>query len=200
MANKRKCKNKECGLFFKPDTLMDYPRQEWCSSDCREAIALQHYAKLQGNRLKARSKAEKAQKKVNARKKREFRESDVKTRKAAAKSACHKYIRERDKGLPCICCNEPLGETFHAGHWQESGNNSQIRYDETNIHGQRIYCNTYKGGDSGDYEKNLRDRIGDEAVELLLTKKGGVMKRTAQDYLEIENHYKQKLKELEGQL
>lgn len=138
----------------------------------------------------------KAVKQKNAKQKREFKRSDLKTRKQAAKTACHTYIRERDKGLPCICCGRVINGAVHAGHFLESGNNPLIRYDEDNIHAQSSYCNTYKGGNSDDYEGRLRVKIGSERVDLLLSKKGGTVKRTAQDYLVIENHYKEKLKAL----
>lgn len=57
-------------------------------------------------------------------------------------------------------------------------------------------CNFFKGGDSGDYEKNLRAKIGNEKVNELLSKKGGSSKLTASDYLAIENNYKRKLKQI----
>ena len=145
---------------------------------------------------KARLDNEKANKKKDSKRKKEFQLSDVKVRKKAAKEACHAYIRARDNDELCICCGKPLGDTFHAGHWLESGSNPQTRFDEDNIHGQRVDCNFFKGGDSGDYEKNLRIKIGDERVDLLLSKKGGTIKRTANDYLDIEKHYKKKLADL----
>ena len=148
-----------------------------------------------GKNKGAKDKA-KAVKQKNAKQKREFKQSDIKTRKPAAVKACHAYIRARDKHLPCICCGKPLGDDYHAGHWLNSGNNPLTRFDEDNIHGQRLDCNFFKGGDSGDYEKNLRLKIGDERVDLLLSKKGCTEKRTGQDYLKIEKYYKTKLKEL----
>ncbi len=122
--------------------------------------------------------------------------NDLKTRKNAAKTACHTYIRARDKGLPCICCGEPTGADSQAGHWIPSGQNPQVRYDEDNIHLQRLNCNYFKGGDSGNYKYNLIKKIGITRVEALESKQGGVMKRTCDDYLEIERYYKDKLKRL----
>ena len=87
-------------------------------------------------------------------------------------------------------------DLFHAGHFLESGSNPKIRYDEDNIHGQRIYCNTYKGGDSGQYKENLIKMIGSDRVKRLINLKGGTVKRTANDYREIESYFKNKLKEL----
>ena len=129
--------------------------------------------------------------------KRAFKEDSLPTRRNATKKACHEYIRLRDKNELCICCNEPLGDNYHAGHFLESGNNPKIRYDEDNIHAQRAYCNTYKGGDSGDYEVNLRKKIGAERVDRLKSLKGGTLKITADELKSIELHYKEKLKMLQ---
>ena len=142
-----------------------------------------------------RQKDIKKGKKRDAAAKMAFRNGDLKIRKAAAKMACHRYIRARDKGLPCICCNRPL-TSINAGHYLESGNNPQIRYDEDNIHNQSIYCNQYQGGNSDDYRGNLIKKIGLERVERLESMKGGTVKRTPDDYKEIENYYKAKLKAL----
>lgn len=122
--------------------------------------------------------------------------NDLKTRKGAAKTACHAYIRARDKGLPCICCGRPTDADSQAGHWIPSGQNPQVRFNEDNIHLQNLNCNYFKGGDSGNYKYNLIKKIGVERSEILESLKGGIMKRTAEDYLEIENYYKAKLKKL----
>ena len=125
---------------------------------------------------------------------------DLRTRKRAAKDACHLYIRTRDKGDNCICCNKPLTSNYQAGHYLESGNNPKIRYDEDNIHAQNLNCNYFKGGDSGLYIVNLINKIGLERVLRLESMKGGVVKRTADGYKTIENHYKNKLKLINGDL
>jgi len=145
---------------------------------------------------KSAKKKQQDQKSKNISFKKEFQKSDVKTRKAAAKEWCHRYIRIRDQGRPCICCGRPLGEKYDAGHFLESGNNSILRYHEDNIHAQSVYCNQYKGGNSDDYEGRLRIKIGDERVDYLLANKGGPIKRTADDYKEIEDYYRVKIKEL----
>ena len=194
MRRKKLCKG--CREYFRPKE--DEPETiAHCSPDCAVAIVRKKWDKDAKSRERSQIKAKKAEKREHAKQKREFQQNDLKVRKPAAKNACHAYIRERDKNEPCICCNRPLGENYHAGHWLESGNNPQTRYDSRNINAQRIDCNFFKGGDSGDYEANLRAKIGDEAVEELKSMKGGTMKRTAQDYLEIEGYYKNKIKELE---
>lgn len=146
--------------------------------------------------IKAKKKESNKARKDNALRKRVFYANDLKTRKKAAKLACHAYIRERDRGNPCICCNRPLGQKFDAGHYLESGNNPKIRYDERNIHAQNVYCNQYQGGNSDDYRGNLVRKIGLADVECLESMKGGTVKRTCEDYKEIELYYKEKLKQI----
>jgi hypothetical protein len=154
----------------------------WCSDDCKVEVGVQEVAKARVRRERAAKKQVRERKKANAKQKREYQLKDLRIRKKAAKDACHAYIRERDKNELCICCGEPLGDDFQAGHWLESGNNPFVRYDERNIHGQRLRCNYFKGGDSGDYERNLRGKIGDSEVNALLAMRGGTLKRTPEDY------------------
>ena len=184
MANsKRKCKHcKEYTVEY-----IKVPAGTFCSMD--------HAIEFANN--KRMVDAKKSFNKESAKRKRELRLTDLKVRKAAAKYACHKYIRERDRGQPCICCGRPLGDKYDAGHFMESGNYPFIRYHEDNIHAQSVYCNQYKGGDSeGKYEERLIKKIGKDRVQWLKDNKNNPIKRTAEDYLEIENYYKRKLREL----
>jgi hypothetical protein len=180
MAKTRRCKS--CNQ--KNEKFIVINLKAFCDFECASKFG----------REKAVTDKQEATKTANREQKKQFRLNDTKLRKKAAKDACHAYIRARDKYQPCICCGRDLGDTYHAGHWLESGNNPQIRFDEDNIHGQRVDCNFFKGGDSGDYEKNLRVKIGGEKVDALLSKKGGTSKLTASDYLDIEVKYKAKLK------
>ena len=144
------------------------------------------------NQDKGRKKIEQSERKITI----AAKKNNLKTRKDAAKKACHDYIRARDSGQGCICCGKPLGNNFHAGHFMESGNNPQIRYNEDNIHGQRLDCNFFKGGDSGSYQENLIIKIGLDRVNKLKNLSGGTVKRTPDDYRAIEQYYKRKLKDL----
>jgi hypothetical protein len=146
------------------------------------------------------SQREKKQRKENYKEKRSYQLKDIDIREEAAKKWCHRYIRKRDKGKPCICCGRPWAEGDHAGHFFESGNNPAIRFNEDNIHSQKEYCNFYKGGDSGDYERNLIKKIGIVRVESLRSQKGALgFKPTPEYYLEIEQYYKQKLRYLQNE-
>ena len=168
----------------------------YCSIDCQAKLGLYLAEQIAKTREREKLNREKEVGDYWKKKKREFRANDIKTRKAAAKKACHEYIRLRDRDLPCICCNKELNIKVDAGHWLESGHYSKLRYHEDNIHAQRYDCNRHKGGDSGDYEKNLRLKIGDERVNWLIENKEGIVKRTAEDYKEIETYYKAKTKAL----
>jgi hypothetical protein len=181
-----KLRCKHCKEYFKRETMVQFPSGRFCTKDHAVQWSID-------NQDKGRKKIDQAERKaINQAKK-----SNLKTRKDAAKKACHDYIRVRDSGKPCICCGKPLGTNYHAGHFLESGNNPQIRYDEDNIHGQRLDCNFFRGGDSGSYKENLIDKIGEFAVNQLLNLQGGTVKRTPDDYLVIEKYYKEKLKELQ---
>jgi len=189
MASKNKCTN--CGKFFLRDSMIVVIAGKFCRQNC-----LHDYAVNRTDELLAR--ARKRERKADNVRKKKFQRSDLKTRKAAAKKACHAYIKARDLGSLCICCNRHLGKNYDSGHFLESGNHPKIRYDEDNIHSQSVYCNRHKGGDSDDYRGNLIKKIGLERVERLESMKGGTVKRTPQDYQDIENYYKAKLKELDS--
>lgn len=106
----------------------------------------------------------------------------------------------RDFGKPCVCCGEPLGEGYHAGHLFESGNNTIIRFNEFNIHGQRAICNTAYNGDSGSYKPNAIKRVGLEKYNELkiLSESKVVCRLTIEDYLNIIDYYKGKINDLQS--
>ena len=77
----------------------------------------------------------------------------------------HAFIRKRDQGKPCISCGAYT--TLQAGHFYSAGNYPALRFDEDNVHGQCKRCNYFLSGNLTEYEKNLRERIGNERVEAL---------------------------------
>lgn len=182
-----------CKERFPREQMIKINAGNYCSDEHILAYAVAEGIKFRERRL-ARSYGNNSGRKKG--KTKDEYNNDLKTRKEAAKTACHTYIRARDKGLPCICCGMPTGEDSQAGHWIPSGQNPQVRYDEDNIHLQRLNCNYFKGGDSGNYKYNLIKKIGIKRTEALEGKQGGVMKRTCENYLKIEKYYKEKLKRL----
>lgn len=188
---KRKCK--KCKEYVRE--YIKLPAGVFCNID--HAIEFANDKNIKA-KTKAANDASKFERRKNAREKKEHYAKDLPIRKEAAKKACHAYIRFRDRGNPCICCDRPWKSSFQAGHYIESGNNPIIMFNVDNIHSQSIYCNKYKGGDSGEYQNNLVKKIGQDRVDKLKSNKGAMKtKRTAQDYKDIEVYFREKLKNLE---
>lgn len=81
------------------------------------------------------------------------------------------YIRYRDTKqgyFVCISCGKYKGlEKMHAGHYLSAGHYSFLRFDENNVHGQCVGCNTYLHGNAIPYRINLINKIGAIEVEKL---------------------------------
>ena len=75
------------------------------------------------------------------------------------------YIRERDKGKPCISCDRPLANKFDAGHFFSVGAYPNIRFNEDNTNGQCVHCNQHKHGNVSEYAIRLPYRIGQERYD-----------------------------------
>jgi hypothetical protein len=80
-----------------------------------------------------------------------------------AETVFNKWIRERDKDKGCISCS---GSVDHAGHYFPVGGHSALRFDELNVNGQCVGCNTYKHGNLIYYRQGLVDRYGIFEVEV----------------------------------
>lgn len=119
-----------------------------------------------------------------------------------AQIAFNAYIRERDKGKPCICCGKPLvegaiGGGYDAGHYRSTGSAPHLRFNESNCHAQSKRCNRYGAGRAVDYRIGLIARIGVEAVERLESDQTDA-KWTIEELREIRDTYRAKLKALKN--
>ncbi|CAB4151747.1 Bacteriophage lambda NinG [uncultured Caudovirales phage] len=90
----------------------------------------------------------------------------------------NRFIRFRDLGQDCISCDKKLKDIrdYHAGHYYSAGHHSNIRFNELNVNGQCIECNTYLHGNLIKYRPKLENKIGNENLHYLdeiayLTKK-----------------------------
>jgi hypothetical protein len=150
---------KVCKTIFTP--MLGLLKARVCSLDCAHSLA--------------KSKRAKEQKRAQVIEKREdrVRKEKLKTRSDYIKEcqiAFNRYIRIRDRGLPCICCGVPLGAdavggAFDCGHYRSVGSAPHLRFHEDNAHGQRKQCNRYGGGRAVDYRRGLVERLGVERVE-----------------------------------
>lgn len=203
MANSRK-KCRQCKTFRPIEEMAIVKLGAFCiEGQCQAQYGIENMGKvIERAKLDLKKKAagerktQKAERKKKAESKRDDYKNSLKTREAAAYKYCHMYIRLRDKGKPCICCGKPWNPQFQAGHFMESGNYSFVRYHEDNIHGQHAQCNFHKGGDSGEYEYRLRNKIGNDRVDWIHAHKNQSVKRTPEDFLAIEIYYRNKIKKL----
>lgn len=108
----------------------------------------------------------------------------------------NKFIRLRDNGKPCISCLNDKPKKVNAGHYYSSGGHKNLTYNEDNCHLQCEFCNSYLHGNLIEYRKNLIERIGIERVEKLDELAHVTRKYTREELRELNELYKQKIKEL----
>jgi len=112
---------------------------------------------------------------------------------AEAQTAVNKFIKLRDKDLPCISCGEHRS-SYDAGHYLARSIRPELRFNEDNIHKQCVYCNNYnKGRAAGEYRPRLISRIGLERVEYLENPHPPA-KWTIPELIEIKRIYTEKAK------
>lgn len=122
---------------------------------------------------RGKAKREKAERKETKEKLKKFETKPQLTEKA--KTAFNAYIRARDYGKPCICCDKPIpwettnttGGVCDAGHWLSVGARVNLRFNEDNVHAQLKYCNKELSGNAANYRIGLVKRIGLARVEAL---------------------------------
>ena len=81
----------------------------------------------------------------------------------------NKFIRGRDKDLPCISCGEVRPDLkYDAGHYRSCGAAPELRFEELNCHRQCSYkCNQTMTGNIIEYRKGLIKKIGQENLDWL---------------------------------
>jgi hypothetical protein len=106
------------------------------------------------------------------REKRETRERKLKLKTRQdwlreAQSEFNKYIRLRDRDLPCISCGRYHSGQYHAGHYRTIGSSPQLRFNENNVHKQCAPCNNHLSGNIVNYRLSLINKIGIVELEKL---------------------------------
>ena len=87
---------------------------------------------------------------------------------ADAKKSFQKFIRLRDKDLPCISCNNSNTTDWAGGHYFSAGMYSGLMFDERNCHKQcNNNCNKHLSGNLLEYRKGLILRYGMDFVNQL---------------------------------
>lgn len=97
-------------------------------------------------------------------------DKDTKTLKASlinTKMQVHAFVRDRDKGKPCISCGSEWNSNFQAGHYYKSETFETLKFNLLNINAQCQRCNLFLDGAFDNYGLNLPNRIGIESFNLL---------------------------------
>jgi len=148
-----------------------------------------------------------AKEKQQANKAKKQRQSD-RERKKALKSRSewlkelqavfNRFIRLRDKGLPCISCDHPDdgSRQRHASHYKSVGSTPALRFCEVNVFCSCSICNNYLSGNLVSYRAALIDKIGLDKVEWL-EGPHDALKLSIQDIQGLIAEYKLKVKEME---
>lgn len=173
--NSRKKKCAHCRSLFQPINSL----QKCCSVPCAIAYAKAEKEKadkkeLQVRKLKLKSRGEWLKE---------------------AQTAFNAFIRERDKGQPCISCGRYHTGQYHAGHYRSVGACPELRFDENNCHLQCMPCNAHLSGNIVNYRPALIAKIGLAQVEWIEGPHEPV-KLTIEQIKEIKSTYQRKLKEL----
>ena len=79
----------------------------------------------------------------------------------------NEYIRLRDKDKGCISCGQ--AQIKHAGHYFSTSQCPQgaMRFNETNVNGQCVRCNSFLEGNRQGYREGLIKRYGPHVIENL---------------------------------
>lgn len=172
--------------------------QQWCSGLCGFEISQKKLANKARKNAATQKKVDKAERQIHRQRKQDVKPLSWFHKKT--RMACNNYIRERDKEDNCISCDNPLAFEikFDAGHYKTQGGHKWIAYDEININGQCVSCNQHKSGNEAAQRPRLVMKWGIEEVERLEQsgKNLGDKSYTREELLELEKHYKDKLKRL----
>lgn len=182
----KKCK--VCGNAFETNDSF----RKWCSPECGVKLAQTTLVKF---REREKAKQEKEERvKIKAVRER------LKTRSERLKDlqdVFNRFVRLRDKDLPCISCGRYHQGQWHAGHYRSVGACPELRFNEDNCHRQCSVCNNHKSGNAIEYRINLVTKIGVERVEFLERKDHPPLKLTDDEIKALIKVYKAKCKELE---
>lgn len=169
-----KCKN--CGDKFTP---VSFNRKYCIENECNDL----YYEELKKKALQKWNK-EKKVKKENL--------QTVQELMKLTQIIFNKWIRERDKGQPCISCGKQMREgNIDAGHFWSSGGHKNLTFNEDNVHAQCSRpCNKDKGGDLNNYRIGLIKRIGIERVNYLESEAHKTRKYTREELKELQKKYR----------
>lgn len=106
------------------------------------------------------------------------------------------YIRKRDKGI-CISCGKRGDiKEVDAGHYIPRSAGLSTYFDPQNVHAQCTACNRFRHGNLPAYAIALRQRYGNDILEVLDARRREIRKYSIVEYQELTRHYTELLKTL----
>jgi hypothetical protein len=91
------------------------------------------------------------------------------------------------------------GREWCASHYWNADKYGSVRFDERNVNGQFSYLNTYAGGDKSNYERGLKNKLGEAGFEEL-NRDRHKLKQNFFNYPQIAEVYRVKCQEQRGRL
>ena len=179
------------------------PRCENCKDKFEPKAFNQKYCMVKDECVLAFTNWFKEQKQKNWKKEKAEKKKDLMTLQdwiKIAQSNFNTYIRLRDKSLnnPCMSCRKPLGTKYDAGHFYNANNHWNLRFDERNVHSQCVHCNRHLHGNLLEYRNQLEFYYGVTWLIELEQDAKKTRKFTIEEVKEINDIYKEKIKQLKN--
>jgi hypothetical protein len=140
-----------------------YPFQKFCLSDEQCIKAFNEWVKEEKEKKKAKANKDFETAEIKDKEEKKLKASLINT-----KTQVHAYVRNRDKGKPCISCGTNWNQDFQCGHHYKSETFLTLRFNLDNLHGQCRRCNLHLEGAFDNYALNLPNRIGIERYNKLV--------------------------------
>lgn len=168
MANKkRKCK--QCKQFIPADQGVKINTGFFCNIESAMIYAREKASK---KKLADQAKSDRAERAELKKRKQALKSKSEWLKEAQA--AFNRWVRLRDKGLPCISCGNTRGDNdlltgsrIDAGHYRSVGSCPELRFEPLNCNAQCVKCNRNLSGNAVDYRIGLIKKIGQEGVDYL---------------------------------
>ena len=197
MANRtRKCK--QCLNYHPAADGVKVPAGWFCCHAHAIEFARDRVSKAAARQLAKAKVADKQTEMVEAasHRKRKLEVKPLRYWMKRAQSAVNRYVRIRDRGLPCISCGRHHNGQYHAGHYRSVAACSSMRFYTLNINKQCSVCNTHLSSNAIQYRLALIKKYGAKKVEFIESSNGCV--RYSVDYLKrIELVFKAKTSAIE---
>jgi hypothetical protein len=182
-------------------------RCKWCEEEFQPKTSLEsicsYNCAIERAKDRVKKKEEKAVKEEKKVWNKEIKEKKDKLKtlsdyEADARRIFQRWIRKRDKDLPCISCDRSNTDFWDAGHYFDAGIYSGLIFHEDNVHKQCSRpCNKDYHGNKINYRLGLVQKIGEERVRWLEENKDRLRnyKYKKEELIAIKKEYNKRLKE-----